>query len=212
MEETLKDSVQKFSEAKRLGKPLAPVSPESYANMPIKVTKNIEASEIGVEVLNGRALWLWDVKRKLENTAKWLHSHQWTILAPPKRMKWLTSDNPVIHLGYTSQDDYVLERAWLKRKMNIMLPLSPQHLLFTQVGDPAVPQGTRMEKAQASFIRRVTAKNAFRFIFASDRDSEVDTFRRRRVDAEAFQAERKSWSAWHEVQSEAENDFGANPS
>jgi hypothetical protein len=204
---TLQESVQKISDITKAGEKLPEATPTPPADMPFRVVQNREAGEIGVEVLNGRELWMSQMKRSLESTAKVLHQHHWTILAPPKGMTWLTSDNPVIHLSFRSASDYKLGRAWARHRINIMLPLSPQHLLITEVGQAVPLRGSRMSEEQACLIRRVTAENAFRLIFAENPDAEVPRFRSRKEDAEKFRAEQQYWAAWHEKQSEAEKEF-----
>ena len=210
LKETLDSSIQKISEVTKAGQALPTAFPRNPSDMPFRVIQDREAGKIGVEVLVGRELWMSQMKRSLNRTAKVLHQHHWTILAPPKGMSWLTSDNPVIHLNFRSASDYKLERAWAKRRMNIMLPLGPQHLLFTQVGERSALRGTRIGEEQASLIRRVTAQNAFRLVFADNPDPDVAQFRRRREDADEYQAERQYWAAWHGKQSEAEESFGGD--
>jgi hypothetical protein len=58
--------------------------------------QSVRDGEIGVEMLTGRKLWLWSIQRALTETLPVLYQHRWTILRPPQRMTWLTSDNPVI--------------------------------------------------------------------------------------------------------------------
>jgi hypothetical protein len=204
---TLEQSVQRITEITKAGKKLPEPTSTNKADMPFRVFQDHQAGKIGVEVLNGRELWMSQMKRMLETTAKVLHEHHWTILAPPKGTTWLTSDNPVIHLSFRSPSDYKLGRAWGRRKINIILPVSPHHLMITQVGERSPHRGTKMSLEQASLIRRVTAENAFRVVFADNPDSEVPSLRNRIEDAEKFRAEQQYWATWQDKQSEAEEEF-----
>src|SRR5699024_11588180 len=45
-----------------------------------------------------------------------------------------TSDNPVINLNYYRKDKYDFNGGWGVDNTCIMMPLTPKHLLYTQVG------------------------------------------------------------------------------
>jgi len=206
IENTLADSLQKVTELTKAGIVLPPPAPVVDKKTPFRVKADREAGKIESAVLNGRRFWLRQIKDRLETTAKVLHQHRWTILAPPKGLYWPTSDSPVINLRAGGKG-YRLERAWGLSKMNIMMPLSPRHLLFTQVGDRPPRRGSVLDLGLASLVRRVTAENAFRFIFTQSPDDEMSALRPRRESAEDFKAEQKVWADWHKTHSDAEKAF-----
>jgi hypothetical protein len=109
LEETLQSSVRELERARKHGKQLR--LPKGVVNneFPIRVTTeriNDEAGALRVETIAGRGLWLFSIDHLLNNTAKVLLQHRWTILSPPKGMTWFTSDDPVIRLNYYSPGNW----------------------------------------------------------------------------------------------------------
>ncbi|HET8670230.1 MAG TPA: DUF4238 domain-containing protein, partial [Candidatus Saccharimonadales bacterium] len=135
------------------------------------------------------------------------HQHRWTILRPPEKMTWLTSDNPVIRLNLSSPTDYNFNGGWNSRGTCIFLPLGPEHLLYTQVGKRPPQRGERMIKEHADLVRKFTAEHAWRLIFAGEQDQEVSIFRPRIVNPAEVQREREQWNSWHEQQTRAEQEI-----
>jgi hypothetical protein len=102
--------------------------------------------------------------------------------------------------------------GWLKAETasvgtDLMLPLGPQHLLFTQIGKPVPPRGTRMSREKAAVVRRLIAEHAHRYVFAVAPDPVVDKSRPRVVDPTMLQRETAEWQRWHAEQSAAERQF-----
>ena len=93
------------------------------------------------EVVSGRALWHWSLKHVLTNTLNVLHKHYWTIVEAAPGHEWPTSDNPVVKLSYKSPTDYHLRGRWGVKNGNMLLPLSPRYMLFTQIGSPVKLRG-----------------------------------------------------------------------
>jgi hypothetical protein len=112
-----------------------------------------------------------------------------------------------LKLNFISPTDYTFEGGWGSPGTDLMLPLGPRHLLFTQVGKRVPPRGTPMDFGKATLIRRLIAERAHRYIFAHVPDPFVPTVRPRRVDPLAFAHERQQWSAWHAEQTKAERNL-----
>ena len=145
-DETLPKQIQKVSkEAVSWIKSLSPnekaaIKPvEKNPLFPIKLEKKIEEGasmgELKTEVLIGRSLWLWSVRHKLTNTAKALLRHKWTILRPANGSTWFTNDCPVIRLNYYREGQYDFKGGWGNKGSEILLPLSPHHLMYTKIGE-----------------------------------------------------------------------------
>jgi len=166
-----------------------------------------EMGWIGVEVLNGRSMWLWKIRHVLEKTAKVLYNHKWTILRPPEGYTWFTSDNPVVRLNYLSYDNYNFNGGWGNPGTEIVFPLGPHHLLYTQIGKRPPMRGTRVSTAMAEMVQRIIAEHAHRYIFSEKLDDEVARLRPRIVDSAAFHYEKEHWDKWHYQQTEAEREF-----
>jgi hypothetical protein len=143
----------------------------------------------------------------LTRTVRALHRHRWTILAPPDGVNWFTSDDPVLKVNFNSATDYTFGGGWGSVGTDILLPLGPRHLLFTQVGRPVPRRGSRMDVEKAVLVRRLIAEHAHRYIFAAAPDPFVENARPRTVDPEALRHEASMWERWHSEQTAAERDL-----
>lgn len=211
MDKSLHESVQRLNELSRSGLPMPTVPEARTDGLPLRIVREVEPSKstqrIGVKMLVGRGLWLWSMKHLLENTAKVLHEHRWTIIHPPAGVSWLTSDDPVLRLNFHSPSSYDFGGGWNSPGTEIIFPLSPEHLLYTQIGRRPPLRGEIMSLDRAKWVRRLVAEHAHRVVFASEPDPEVRELRPRIVDLDAFRRERTEWENWHEDQSIAERDL-----
>jgi hypothetical protein len=185
-----------------------PQSASTRDSIPFRVTTEQRAGESGGwlkgEVVLGRGLWIWSIRHLLANSIEPLYRHRWTILAPPEGETWFTSDDPVLKVNFNSLTDYTFGGGWGSVGTDLMLPLGPRHMLFTQVGKPVPSRGSRMPREQSATVRRLIAEHAHRYIFASAPDSFVDQVRPRTVNAELVRREAAEWQRFHEEQSAAE--------
>lgn len=162
---------------------------------------------IVVKALAGRRLWLNEAKRLMSGkVCKVALRHEWSVAQPADGMAWITSDHPVVRLNYNDSEHYDLKGGWGRRDGNILMPLSPRHLLFTQVGRRR-PRSFVFSEEMTLFIRRVLAESALDDVFADAPQRDVVLFRRRVVDADAFSERQQAWEAWHHNQNRAEQDF-----
>jgi len=122
-------------------------------------------------------------------------------------MAWLTSDNPVVCLNYYHDGKYDFKGGWGKVGTEIFLPLSPSHLMFTQIGKKPHPRGTVVSAELATAFQRLIVEHAHRYVFGSSPNSQVETWRPRVIDACAFNAERVEWQKWNTEQFTAEREF-----
>ena len=86
-----------------------------------------------------------------------------------------------------------------------MMPLSPQHLLFEQVG---MDSGRRITftKEMTNQLRRLLLERAHRCVFATKPLDCAVQMRPRAVDAETFGREEVAmWARWHQGQVQAES-------
>lgn len=210
LEECLEDTVAALQDSKRTGSKLPDIQAlDEWGMFPVRT--RIESGEssaeaiIHTEATIGRSMWLWSLKRLLTTTLNILHTHRWTILRSPPGHYWLTSDNPVLRLNYSSRTSYDLKGGWGSEGTEIMMPLSPTHLLYTRIGAQRVPaRGTVMSIDFTTQIRRFTVENAHRYVFSHAVDPVVSEWRPRTVDSHQFSEERAFWDSWNVVQVEAE--------
>lgn len=83
------------------------------------------------------------------------------------------------------------------------MPLTPRHMLFTQIGDDSPPR-FKFNPAQTDLLLRALAARAHRTFFADRKLPFVEQLRPRYVDVKTFNDEQKLWRSWHEQQSEAQ--------
>jgi len=161
-------------------------------------------AHIKAEVIAGRKLWLQSQKLLLTKTVKILKSHKWTIVHPAPGHQWFTSDHPVVKLNYYRNGNYDLKGGWGRKGGNIFMPLSPRHLLFTEIGQD-LPDRMTFSSDQTKQFQGFIAKRALRWIFARDQLEFINNLRPRYIDHELFKRESEQWSKWHEQQIEAES-------
>ncbi len=166
---------------------------------------------INAEITAGRRLWLQSQKFLLTKTIDALKKHKWCIVRPARGFQWFTSDHPVVKLNYYGDGNYDLKGGWGKKKGNIFMPLSPRHLLFTQIGDD-LPDRLTFTSDQTRLFQRLIAERALRWIFAHRPLKFINKLRPRRVDSEAFKHEADQWENWHRYQIQAEESTKNTPS
>jgi hypothetical protein len=164
--------------------------------------------QVVTTVLIGRGHWFQSMRQVLTSTVKVLHQHTWFTIEAPNGLPWFTSDDPVICLNYNSPSDYNFKGGWGIPRTNILFPLSPRYLMFTQVGESSRP---RLKRHHARVLREIIAKHAYRRIYSSQRDEKVPVLRSRNVDERQFQQERLAWRNWYQIQNEAERQFWHEP-
>lgn len=185
-----------------------PLRVEKNADFPLRVTTKISEGEkfgtLSVETAVGRASWLWAIKHLLNNAAKILHNHRWTIMRPAKGMSWFTSDKPVMRLNYYGPGKYDFKGGWGKVGTEIFMPLSPEHMLYTQVDVRPPERGSRFSVEQTKLLRRLISEHAHRFIFSKSEEEEIEIYRPRIVDSAIYKQEQEQWEKWHSEQVESE--------
>jgi hypothetical protein len=144
LDEVIRDVGHALEHAKRTGtSPELPDAPHSDL-IPVRVTSEAsqEAGTVGLRMTVGlgRGMWLFAIKSALTQTAKVLHEHRWTILKPAAGITWFTSDDPVICLNYYDDEKYDFGGGWGRPGSEILLPLSPRHLLYTRIGYATPPE------------------------------------------------------------------------
>ena len=178
---------------------------------PLKITTKLEEDKdtatLRAESYVGRSTWLFSIKHVLENTAKILHGHRWSIVKPAKGCTWFTSDNPVIKLNYVTKNEYDLLGGWGKNKGNIIFPLGPEHAMFVQIGDEPFPKGTRLTIDQTIFLRKIIAENSHRMIFSNFEDHDVSLFKPRVVNEEVLKQENLEMENWHSKNAKMESEY-----
>jgi hypothetical protein len=141
-----------------------------------------------------------------------LQGHRWSILAPCEGLTWYTSDDPVIRLNGYKDGRYDFKGGCGVSGTEIILPLSPHHLLYTRIGHRPPPKGEVLSRAKTELIRRLIAEHAYRMIFGASQEEDVEGLRPRTVDDKLLRQERELWPGWHARQTAAERGVsGSGP-
>ena len=215
MEDTLEKSIKLLEQARISGeKPQLHSENNEFFNnaFDVQIHRASETNEkqgyIEVEVVAGRALWLESQKMLLTKTVEALKKNKWSIVHPAQGYQWFTCDHPVVKLNYYGNGKYDLKGGWGNKGTNIIMPLSPHHLLFTQIGDE-FPERFTLPPKQTKQFQRFIAERAMRWIFAHKPLGIVSKLHPRHINAEAFSQEAEQWKRWHEEQSKSENNKSA---
>ena len=177
--------------------------------MRVRVRKNDDGTKgiVEAQVVQGRPLWLAEIKRLVVVTSEHLRSLSWTILRAPEADEWLTSDDPVTRVVLSPEGNVTFGAGWKTPGALLYLPLSPRHLLYTVVGAKVPLKYTEMNAESARVVQECTVRGAHRMVFATSQSEFVATVRPRRVDREAYDRDREEWQRWHEDQTRAEEDI-----
>jgi hypothetical protein len=141
------------------------------------------------------------------DSVKALLDYRWSILRAPDELNWFSSDDPIVRLNYHNEDKYDFGGGWGSKGTEIFLPLSPHHLMYTQIGYRPPERGFVLPRPAAEFIRRAIAEHAHRNIFSNSPNEEIPKLRPRHEDAEIFRKEREGSRKWHEDQTKAEEEL-----
>jgi hypothetical protein len=211
LEETLQDARKELELAQATGRPIRndPVPNSEY--FPLRVTREPSTDGksvvIKAQTVVGRGTWIFAMRHLLTTTLERLQGHKWTILATEKDLPWFTTDDPVVRLNFRNESDYDFKGGWDTPKSNIFLPLSPKHLLFTEVGEKSHQRGDVVPRHLASLFRKMMAEHAHRYIFSPVIDPAISVLKPRTVDARAAKNDSERWRSWHEQQSLAEREL-----
>lgn len=177
---------------------------------PIKITgigsdnKNNEIFKI--ETIFGKQFYIWIMIHLLQNTSKILHSHKWGIITVDKNVILPTSDDPVICLNYNSESDYNFDGGWGKENSNILFPISPNKILYTQVGIKVKPRINVGYKTSLLF-KKMIIEHSYRKVISNFVDKDVVRIKQRYVSEGEYKKEKKMWEDFQKNYLEKERDY-----
>ena len=151
----------------------------------------------------GHRLWIAAMRHLLTGIANRLCGYRWSIALPHGDAECPLTDHPVLRLNYNSPSQYDFEGGWGSPGTEIMMPVSPKHLLYVQVGRKHSNRLT-FSSNQTHLVQRFLVERAHRWVFASQPEEWISKARPRHVDLEFFAAEEKEWDEFHPDQMRAE--------
>ncbi len=170
IDSTLHNAKAELEEAARLGRTIRVEPRRAPRDFPFRVT--VEKAEDGrdqgavkVEALIGRGMWLFSIRHLLTKTLNVLVRHRWTVYEAPGGISWVTSDDPVVKLNYYGPGRYDFRGGWGNSGADVLMPISPRHVLFMHIGERPRYSMTRQMAAE---FQRLFVEHADRMIFAEN--------------------------------------------
>lgn len=183
-----------------------PVNSSNTELFPLHIEKKENDNEIEVETIIGKQFYLWYMKHCLENYSKRLQNHKWGILTSHKKISFPTTDNPVVLLNYYGKGEYDLNGKWDSINTNILFPISPNKIIYCQVGNQYAPN-MNITKGLSHFLKKVITENAYRIIISQEKDSSIPLLAPREANLETFQEEKRKWSTFQKDYLEKEYKY-----
>jgi len=161
--------------------------------------KSVLRSEIPV----GRRLWIAGMRHLLTGIAKRLLDYRWSVVEPFGDAEWPMTDHPVLRLNYSSPHDYNFEGGWGSPGTEIMMPVSPRHLLLVQVGRKWNNR-FQLPRDKTQLIQQFLVERAHCWVFATSRAEWVERVKPRTVDPVEYAEYEKAWKDFHSDQLQSE--------
>lgn len=175
--------------------------------LPINIHIDREKSEIELNTFVGKSVYLYALKSLLTSTVKKVEHYKWRVVQASEGISFPTSDDPVIRLNFNNKFDYDFNGGWGKKHSNIIMPISPKCLLFTEIGVKTKMTNLDCSKEWSEFFRKIIIEHAYRFVYADSRQRGMLSINPRRVNKKLYQEEQKTMSGWHEYNLKAEQEI-----
>ena len=149
-----------------------------------------------VEATMGKGLYLYMLNdNEVKDVLNILHRHKWQVIDITNNISIPTSDDPVIRLQYCSKDEYNFNGGINQKGVNIIFPISPNKIIYTQVG---YGKKVQFNEEFSIFIKKIIVEHAYRHIYSCNDDDQIKKIRKREVDKAKFDKEKKIESTYIE--------------
>lgn len=159
-----------------------------------------------IETIFGKQFYLWIMKHLLQDTAKILHTHKWGIMTVDEKVIIPASDNPVVCLNYNNENDYDFGGGWGSKNSNILFPISPNKILYTQVGIKCKPR-MKLTYEMSMIFKKIIIENSFRCVISNYKDEDVPKIKPRYVSLGEFLREKEMWKNFQNDYLEKESEY-----
>lgn len=150
--------------------------------------------DIKIEVIEGKSTWLWSIQHLLEKSKEVMHQHKWSIITCDGTLP--TSDDPVVCFKYYGGHKYEFGGGWQQDGTQIVCPISPHKVLYTQVGGKA-PSRMNFDKKHSELLKELIINHAFREIYAVEQDENIPLIRKREVNLEKYNEDIQMIDKWY---------------
>jgi hypothetical protein len=209
IEDSIQESIKKLEAARLDGIKLTPSESKNEFSELFRVhvaspsDPNCDEASIQAEVTLGRRFWTASIRHLLTGVAKTLSQHRWSVAQPHENMEWPITDHPVLRLNFYKPGQYDFSGGWGNKGSEIIMPVSPRHLLYVQVGKKTNNR-FKFSPANTALVQHLLVERAHRWVFARRPEAWIAEVKPRIVDAEMFTAEENAWSQWHQEHCRAE--------
>lgn len=180
-------------------------------DMPLKCSLDRKQSAIKVETYIGRQPYIASSIRALTGKiSQILHSYNWRLIYLKNEVLLPTGDNPVVvfNRDIFGNTNVGLDVGLGTKFADIMMPLSPQTLLFTEVGrTQGEIDAVNFDSSLVLYLRELIINNAYRYVYSQEDIPEIEEIRPRLVDAFRYKEIRAEQERWHREQCELEETF-----
>lgn len=165
------------------------------------------SSGYNIEANIGRATWLSTIRRVSETVVPKMAKYNWRVINASDDIEWPTSDDPVICLNFRSMNDYSFEAGVYTNLANIILPVTPKHIIFAEVGSNHPIDAIDKSPIYSAFFRRIILEHAFINVYCSKRSPFMQEECRPLVSEKKYNHMKQVFSEWNDIQSAIESEF-----
>lgn len=179
---------------------------DPFPVQPIEADIDFEKGTIKSSILLGRASFLSSIASLVNGSVgNRVRNFNWTIVRPPRDHYFLTSDNPAIAFGAYKDDKIEVGRIGLgRRNATLVLPLTPDAALFTEVGALPFDIPEQLSIRQCELINQAVYKGAYRHIFSKKKIPNFKIIYPRVISRAIVEEDRKMRENWASSQAAAE--------
>ena len=174
---------------------------------PLKVSLDRENRIAKIRAVIGKGLYLHTLKHQLSETLKVAEYLNWKVIHAGGNVSFPTSDDPVICLNFRNRNDYDFNGGWKRKNCDILMPISPNMILFAEVGKKGDLDFLDYSSEHSLLFREMIIKHAYRYVYAEKRQRGMLALNPRIVRRELFEQEKESMSGWHTEQMQAEKEL-----
>lgn len=174
----------------------APFDP--FPVQPIETDIDFETGTIKSSIVLGRASFLSSIASLVNgNVGNRVRKFNWTVVRTPREHYFLTSDNPAIAFGVYKADKIEVDGIGLgRRNVTLVLPLTPESALFTEVGVLPFEIPAQLDVRQFDLINQAIYKCAYRHIYSKEKITNIQNTFPRVVNKNIVAEDRKMREFW----------------
>lgn len=178
---------------------------------PIETDIDFEKGTIKSSISLGRASFLSSIASLVNGSVgNRVRNFNWTIVRPPREHYFLTSDNHAIAFGAYKYNKIEVDGIGLgRRNVSLVLPLTPDAALFTEVGALPFDITDQLSIRQCELINQAIYKGAYRHIFSKKKIPNIKINYPRVTSRAIIEEDRKMRENWASSQAAAEEHHEA---